>query len=78
MKKASKSITGSTVARASRIYLVHHKGFRDPVLAAFTVKYESQRWAEQSEYDIENLERTSMKDGGDSNSCGTRVVVPWV
>ena len=65
------------VARASRIYLVHPKGKTEPIFAAFTVKYESQQWAEGSEHDIEDLERTSMKDGGDSNSFGTRVVVPW-
>lgn len=65
------------MARSSYIYLVHPTGRNDIILAVFTVKYESQIWAEQSEQSIENLERSRMRDGGDSNSISSRVAAPW-
>jgi len=66
------------MARSTYIYLVHPKGSNEPILATFTVKHESQAWAEEvSSYGIEGLERTRMKDGGDSKFGGTRVLVPW-
>lgn len=65
------------MASSTYIYLVHPKGANDPVIASFTVKSESQEWAEQSQWGIEKLERTRMKDGGDSNFIGSRVFVPW-
>ena len=65
------------MARSTYIYLVHPKGANDPVIATFTVKYESQEWAEQSQWGLEGLERTRMKDGGDSNFISSRVAVPW-
>jgi hypothetical protein len=67
------------MARASYIYLVHPKGYNDPILAVFTVKYESQEWAEHSIHPLENLERTRMKDGGEHNRVGisSRTLVPW-
>ncbi len=63
------------MARASNIYLVTLKG-SDRVLAAFTVKYESQGWAENSEYGLSKLERTRVPDhpiGGTP-----RFDCPWV
>lgn len=65
------------MARSTYIYLVHPKGSNKPVLATFTVKYESQAWAEHSKHGLDALERTRMKDGGDSNFVGTRVLCPW-
>lgn len=65
------------MARSTYIYLVHPKGKYDPVVATFTVKYESQEWAEQSQWGLEKLERTRMKDGGDSKFISSRVFVPW-
>lgn len=65
------------MARSKYIYLVHPKGSNDPILAVFTVKYEAQIWAEQSDHGIDNLERTRMKDHPDTTFIGSRVLVPW-
>ncbi len=58
--------------RAHSIYLVHVKGHPELIIAGFTVKHESQRWAE-STGDIDNLARFRIKDGKPSG----RILVPW-
>lgn len=56
------------MARASQIYLVESKK-TGRALAAFTVKYESQKWAEWAVKEghvksLNDLERVRMRDGG--------------
>jgi len=65
------------MARSRYIYLIHPKGSNEPLLATFTVKHESQTWAEQSVHGIENLERTRMEDNPKTDFIGTRILVPW-
>jgi len=66
------------MARSSYIYLVAFGEDRQHIiLAAFTVKYESQEWVEKSVYGFEDVELTRMSDGGDSAIMGTREDVPW-
>jgi len=65
------------MARAHSIYLVHPKDHNEPILAVFTVKHESQTWAEKSDHGIENLERTRMLDNPRTTFIGSRVLVPW-
>ena len=58
------------MARASYIYLVCPRG-SNSVLAAFTVKYEAQDWAEdwaeRQGKDLGDLERFRVRDGGHIN-----------
>ncbi len=65
--------------RSTYIYLVHPKNHSELVVAVFTVKYESQEWAEKSRYGLENLERTRMKDGllSRTETACTHTLVPW-
>ena len=49
------------MARATHIYLIYKKGLVYP-LAVFTVKHESQTWAEESNYKLRELQRFRMRD----------------
>lgn len=63
------------MARASNIYLVHPRGSPGVILAAFTVKHESQTWAEAGG-DIDLLERYRMKDSPAPGDPPQRTPVP--
>lgn len=65
--------------RSTYIYLVHPKDHSELVVAVFTVKCESQEWAENSRYGLENLKRTRMRDGllSRNEPASTRTLVPW-
>ena len=72
------------MARATRIYIVTPVESEE-VLAAFTVKYESQNWAEAHARGLDGLRRYSVTDGGESEYTGlrfqptasTKVELPW-
>lgn len=67
------------MARSTYIYLVTPKTEGGCVVAAFTVKYEAQNWAEDHALGLDGLEMTRMRDGGERNGvgCSSRVFVPW-
>ena len=69
------------MARASNIYIVHPTGKPDTILAAFTVKYESQLWAERV-HGLDNVERYRLRDAGCWGWCSDgnveqKVPSPW-
>lgn len=64
------------MARSSYIYLVKPKN-QERVLAAFTVKYESQLWAERSHCTLDSLERFRMDDCGRLRPNTEQVPCPW-
>ncbi len=61
------------MARSTYIYILCPVGSTVPI-AAFTVKYESQMWAERSVLGTEKLERFRMRD----NDTNEKIVVPMV
>jgi hypothetical protein len=72
------------MARATRIYIVTPADSEE-VLGAFTVKYESQAWAERHKLGLKGLRRYSVTDGGENWYYGTgyqalaskKVELPW-
>ena len=65
------------MARASNIYIVQN--CNGDILAAFTVKYESQGWAkhyaDENEIELQDLVRVRVKNGGDNP--GILIDCPW-
>lgn len=67
------------MARASNVYIVHP--IEDPlnILAVFTVKYESQLWAERH-HGLDKVGRYRMRDAGSWGWVGQvddKIPAPW-
>lgn len=64
------------MARSKYVYLVFHR-WREEPLAAFTVKRESQEWAENSVHEMEDLYRVRMKDNPDTRNIDDGADCEW-